>query len=436
MKKEERINLVILIVDDSKLNLTIAQNVLRENNIQCDILLAETGEQALDILASKPVDIVLLDIVMPGISGVEVVKKIRSEERYQNINVVMLTSLTDRNILRQCFENGANDFINKPIEPIEFISRIKAAIREVNYKSSLEKAVNTVSARNQELKEINKTLKETQFYITQKEKIVAIGELAAGVAHELNTPLGYVSSNFEVLQKNIFKIKNIFSMYKDFIEAIDGQEAVDKKLEESISSIKDKEKASHIDFVMEDMEELICESRSGIDKAAKIVAVLRNFAGSEADESFRYNDINDIIEEVMLITSNEGKEIVTFEKNLGDLPMIICSRSNIAQVLINIIFNSIYAIKNQLGSGNGIISIRTEKNEQYAICSICDNGPGIDGKIINRIFDPFFTTKDVGIGTGLGLSVAYDIVVNKHKGELMVDNVKPSGALFTIKLPL
>lgn len=428
--------MVILIVDDSKLNLSIAEGTIKENDIQCNILLAESGEEAISILDKTHVDIILLDIVMPGISGVEVLKIIRNNNKYKNINVIMLTSLTNKKILKQCFELGANDFINKPFDSTEFIARIRAGMREVFYKTSLENAVKMVSSQNEKLLEINKTLKETQFYITQKEKIVAVGELAAGVAHELNTPLGYVYSNFEVLKKDIDKVKRILTIYRDFISKAEVLKIQDKEFINNIDNIKNEEKSSHLDFILDDLDELIGESRSGVEKAAKIVKVLRNFAGVESEQNVKYNDLNDIIEEVLLITSSEYKNKINLEKKYNDIPMVSCSRSMVAQVLINIITNALQFIKRDCIDGNGAVTIETFKDDKFVLCRITDNGPGIDLKVINRIFDPFFTTKDVGEGTGLGLSVAYDIIVNKHNGQLLVNNNKPSGAVFTIKLPL
>lgn len=428
--------MIILIVDDSKLNLSIARDMLKENYIQGSIAVAESGEEALNILDKMRVDIILLDIVMPGMSGIEVLKTIKNNDKYKNINVIMLTSVTDKSILKQCFELGANDFINKPIESTEFIARVKASIREVFYKISLDNAFKTVSSQNEKLLETNKTLKETQFYIIQKEKIVAVGELAAGIAHELNTPLGYVSSNFEVFKKDIDKIKKMIIMYRDLILKLDGLKIESKDIMDNIHKIKNEEKLVHLDFILEDLDELIDESRSGVDKAAKIVGILRNFADIESEENIKYNDLNDIIEEVLLVTSNEYNGKVVIEKNLNTIPMVTCSRGLIVQVLINIITNALQIIKRSHVDIEGRVTIETSSDDNYVICSIADNGPGIDPQIINRIFDPFFTTKDVGEGTGLGLSVTYDIIVNKHKGKLLVDNNNPHGAIFTIKLPL
>ncbi len=431
----ERISLDILIVDDSKLNLNIAQDMLIENHIQCSIVLANSGEEAISILDKMHIDIVLLDIVMPGLSGVEVLKIIKSSDKYKNTNVIMLTSLRDKSILKQCFELGASDFINKPIDSTEFIARIKASIREIFYKESLEGTFEMVSSKNKKLSEANKTLRETQFYITQKEKIVAVGELAAGIAHELNTPLGYVSSNFEVFKKDIEKVKDIITMYHDLISQMNALGIENGDIKNAVDKIKNEEKSVHLDFVLEDLDGLIDESKDGVDKAAEIVRALRNFAEIEFEPNIKLNDLNSIIEEVLLITSSEYKGKITVEKNFKDIPMVSCSRGMISQVLINIITNAFQFVKISYLEEGGKVTIETFNDDKYVICRVVDNGPGIRPEIMNRIFNPFFTTKDVGEGTGLGLSVAYDIVVNKHNGQLVVENNKPSGAIFTVKLP-
>lgn len=426
--------MVILIVDDSKLNLSIAEKILRDNNINCDILLCDSGEAALDILRKEHIDIVLLDIIMGGMTGIETLKIIKGDRSLKNIRVLMLTSLTDKDTLKECFEHGASDFINKPIEQVEFIARVKVVMKDINYESSLKKALALVEMQNKELVETNKKLRETQSYILQKEKISAIGKLAAGIAHELNTPLGYVWSNFEVLEKNIIKFKKILTSYKDLIKllqqfdiSIDVSTMIDKIIEE--------ENSLHLDFIIDDLNDLISESKDGVDKVAKIVQSIRNFASNETEENSKYNDLNQMLEEVLLMSSNEYKNIANINKNFNVLPTINCNRIGIEQVFLNIIVNAVQAIKSQSRLEKGSIQIRTYKEGNYVICAISDDGPGIDEKVISKIFDPFFTTKDVGAGTGLGLSTAYDIIVNKHKGELLVDSVIGKGTTFIVKLP-
>lgn len=426
----------ILIVDDTRFILEYAKNILIENHINCEIVLANSGIQALEILHSQEIDIVILDIVMPKLDGLEVLKKIREDKKLSNLPVIMFTSLTDTLALKKSFEYGANDFIHKPIEPIEFISRINAAINVRTYELYLNETLNTIQVQNSELLELNKKLKETQYYLIQKEKLVAIGQLAAGVAHEINNPIGYVSSNTETLGQYVNKIKKVIEKYNELIDSLNKKDIKSEELENKKKEIYDLKNKLHLNFIMDDIEELIKDSFTGIEKVTKIVQSLRNFARHDLEDDFNYFDLTDILDESLLLVKNEAKYILDIEKDSTNIPLIFCNRTLIGQVLLNIIMNAVQAIKSQNREERGCIKISTFLYENYIVCQIADDGPGIPKSIINKIFNPFFTTKEIGTGTGLGLSISYDIIVNKHSGELLVDSEKNQGTTFTIKLPV
>ncbi|QZY54035.1 response regulator [Crassaminicella profunda] len=426
----------ILIVDDTKFNLEYAKNILIENKINCHILLANSGKKALNLLAAQTIDIVILDIVMPEIDGLEVLKEIRKDEKHHNIPVIMFTSLTDKQALKKSFEYGATDFINKPIEPIEFISRVKSAISIRNYALYLNETLDTIKEQNQELLSLNKKLQETQFYLVQKEKLVAIGQLAAGVAHEINNPIGYVSSNTETLSKYIHKIKTAIDQYRKLLDCLSDTDIQSKEVQNHMKELYSLKKKLHLDFIMTDIDSLIDDSFKGLEKITKIVQSLRNFARHDLENDFNYYDFNDLVEETLLLIKNEAKYIIDIEKDLKDLPLTSCNRTQIGQVLLNIMVNAVQAIKSQSREEQGLITISTFSNENYVVCEIIDDGPGIPKDIIDKIFNPFFTTKEVGSGTGLGLSISYDIIVNKHSGELLVSSEVDQGTTFTIKLPI
>lgn len=426
----------ILIVDDTRLNLEYAKNILIENKIPCHIFLANSGIDALQFLSSKRIDIVILDIVMPEIDGLEVLKKIRKNKKHNNIPVIMFTSLTDKQALKKSFEHGATDFINKPIEPIEFISRIKAAIRMRKYEMHLNETLNTIKDQNEELLSLNKKLQETQFYLVQKEKLVAIGQLAAGVAHEINNPIGYVSSNTETLSKYIDKIKTAIYKYRELLDCLNETDIQSKEIENRVAELYELKKKLHLDFILEDIGSLIDDSFQGLEKITKIVQSLRNFARHDLENDFNQYDLNDIVEESLLLIRNEAKYIIDIDKNMEELPLIFCNRTQLGQVLLNIMMNAVQAIKSQGKEDQGVITISTFSTKNHVVCEIIDNGPGIPKNIIDKIFNPFFTTKEVGAGTGLGLSISYDIVVHKHSGELLVNSELGQGSTFTVKLPI
>jgi len=280
---------------------------------------------------------------------------------------------------------------------------------------------------------VNK-LKQTELQLIQQEKFAGIGHLAAGVAHEINNPLGFVLSNFETLSNYAKVYKNVIDEYralKDNLSELNAEE-----IKEKINKINQLEEENNLDFITEDLEELISDSCEGLDRISKIVTSLRLFSRIDQQNDFEEYDLNEGIENTLIIARNEIKYHAEVEENYGELPSIKAFSSQINQVLLNIMVNSAHAIKYRNSDEFGKITINTYADKEYTYCEIEDTGIGIPKENLNSIFNPFFTTKPEGQGTGLGLSICYDIVVNKHKGELLVDSTEGIGTKFTIKLPI
>ena len=297
-----------------------------------------------------------------------------------------------------------------------------------------KKAEESVRDACEDLEKANQELKEMQSQLVQSEKLASIGQLAAGVAHEMNTPVGFVASNFETLENYMRKIKELFQMYGELIEKI---ETSDKAvLLGKVDAISKSRNEMKIDFILEDLSVLFNDSREGIDRVTSIVQNLRDFSRVDKPENFETYNINDGIRATFIVAQNEIKYDADVEMELSEVPQILCSTGQINQVLLNILMNAAQAIKSQEREDKGKITIRTYAADNDVICEISDDGPGIEPDKLAKIFDPFFTTKPVGKGTGLGLSISYDIIVNKHKGILLVDKSVGEGTKFTIKLPI
>lgn len=275
----------------------------------------------------------------------------------------------------------------------------------------------------EELKRINTQLKETQSSLVMEEKLASIGRLAAGVAHEINNPIGFVSSNFRT-------IKRYYEKYSIFINELKNLESPTM---EQINSLMEKNK---LDTIQEDMNDLLSESEEGFERVINIVNSLRNFSRvDQVDDKVKYQ-INDGIATTLTVAKNQIKYKADVETQFGDVPSIYCNSSQINQVILNIIINSVQAIESENKGERGTITIRTFSEGGFVCCKIEDNGPGIPDTVLPDIFEPFFTTKPVGEGTGLGLNISYDIIVNKHGGELTAGNNPSGGAYFLIKLPI
>jgi C4-dicarboxylate-specific signal transduction histidine kinase len=403
----------ILVVDDEKFNLVIAKDLLASLGDNHEVILCSDPETVMDTLSVQSVGVVLLDIIMPKMDGIAVLKQIRQHNIYDDVQIVMFTGVSDQISFRLCFENGANDYINKPINPTEFTVRMQAAIK----------------ARNNLLK-----LKQAQEYLIHAEKLTSLGELAAGVAHEINNPMGFVSSNLETLGKYLTRLRECIKEYRELGQKIADLAVSRETLIATQRQIVANEQQSKIDRVLSDVVPLIEESCDGVGRVNKIVMSLRNFARSGQEDEVLPNDLNQIVEDALMILKNEIKYIANVEKDLNPLLMVECDKGQMAQVLVNILHNAVQAIQQQKRTELGTIWIHTYMEGAFAVCRIADNGPGIKQEYLNRIFDPFFTTKEVGSGSGLGLSIAYGIA-KKFAGDLSVENQQSGGAAFLVKLP-
>jgi signal transduction histidine kinase len=304
-------------------------------------------------------------------------------------------------------------------------------IREITDRKKAEK--NAIYACN-ELEKANRELKEIQSQLVQNEKLASIGQLAAGVAHELNTPIGSVASNFETLEGYVTKMRDLLQMYCQLIgdiEASEKSEVLDKA-----AVINRTRNSMRIDFILDDIAGLFDDSREGLKRVTNIVKTLRDFSRVDQLGSHDIYNINDGVKTTLIVVTNEVKYDIDVEAELSEVPPVICNAGQINQVLLNLLINAAQAIKSHERNDKGKIKIRTYTTNDDVVCEISDNGPGIGPDCLPHIFDPFFTTKPVGQGTGLGLSISYDIIVTKHKGNLLVDSSLGKGTQFTMKLPI
>ncbi len=403
----------ILVVDDEKFNLVVANDLLVSQVENDGVILCKKPETVMGVLAAENIGVVLLDIVMPILDGISVLKLIRQQAIYNDVQIVMFTGVADADSFRQCFENGANDYINKPINPTEFVVRMQAAVK----------------ARKNLLK-----LREAQSYLVHAEKLTSLGELAAGVAHEINNPIGFVGSNLETLTKYLSKLKDNIAEYRRLGRKIANLKITREELIEEQSRIEADERAKKLDHILADFTPIIEETRDGVERVSKIVRSLRDFARTGQEDEVLQNDLNQIVEDALMILKNEIRFVANVEKTLKPVLTVKCDKGQIAQVMVNILHNAVQAIQGQKRNELGTIWIDTYMEGGFVVCRIADDGPGINPEIFNRIFDPFFTTKSVGSGTGLGLSIAYGII-KKFSGELVVESEPGRGATFLIKIP-
>ena len=288
-----------------------------------------------------------------------------------------------------------------------------------------EAAEAELKRRNAELTELNARLSMAQEQLVQAEKLASIGQLAAGVAHEINNPIGYVFSNFETLGTYITRMLDMFKAYEEAEAGI-----ADAALLERLRALRAR---IDLDYLIEDIPVLMSESREGITRVRKIVQDLKDFSRVDADQEWQWADLHAGLDSTLNIVGNEVKYKADVVREYGDIPEIECLPSQLNQVFMNIVVNGAHAIS----GARGRITIRTgaSADRSQVWVEISDNGSGIAREHLPRIFDPFFTTKPIGSGTGLGLSLSYGII-QKHHGQIEVQSEAGKGTSFRIVLPV
>ncbi len=287
---------------------------------------------------------------------------------------------------------------------------------------------------NRQLKEALEKLEQAQRQLIQQEKMACIGHLAAGVAHEINNPLGFICSNIEISRIYCANFIETLLAYKHFVGKLPHIPTEDMASE--IQKLSDLEKKHDIDTILNEYGDMLTDIEDGLERIREIVMGLKAFARPDQDNEFGEYDLNAGINKILAVTKNDMKYHADIALNLGDIPKIRALGSKIDQVLLNIIINASDAIKEGKPEGSGSVTITTDTDDGFVRCRIEDNGIGIDKVHIDKIFNPFFTTKPPGKGTGIGLSIAYDIIVNQHGGQIFVESMPMAGTLFTILLPV
>jgi len=272
-----------------------------------------------------------------------------------------------------------------------------------------------------EQSELIKRLEEAHNKLLQSEKMASIGQLAAGVAHEINNPIGFVNSNLGTLREYVMRLLNVLAAYEAEESGL-PDEATHARLAAA-------REAADLAYVKEDLATLLAETSDGIARVRRIVQDLKDFSHSDQGE-WMLADLHKGLETTLNVVNNEIKYKAQVIKQYSPLPMLRCLPSQLNQVFMNLLVNAAHAIES-----HGTITISTGCDEQEAWVEIADTGCGIPGPLIKRIFDPFFTTKPVGKGTGLGLSISYGIV-QKHGGHIDVHSEPGKGTAFRICLPL
>jgi signal transduction histidine kinase len=429
----------VLVVDDEEPVRRLLGQILENNGYDC--ILAASAAEARERLKEQSFELVLCDMKMPGESGLAFIRYVLAG--HQDTVAVMITAIDDPSIAEAALETGAYDYIIKPFHLKRVLISVRNALHrrqlEIDNRAYREGLEQMLSERFAELRkskeETEQTLarlKETQAQMIQSEKMALVGQLAAGVAHEINNPTGFISSNLNTLSDYQSGLSRLIRQYRKLVADLKGimaSEECCRPLSEQVEAIRALEAEIDIDFILDDTQSLIKESREGTEQIKKIVISLKDFA-HPGEDRVQPTDINKCLESTLNVVWNELKYKATVKKEYGDLPRVYGYPHQLNQVFMNLLVNAAQAIENQ-----GEIKMATRTDNGHVEIKISDTGSGISKENLPRIFDPFFTTKEAGKGTGLGLHLAYNII-KKHKGTIDVESTMGQGTTFTIRIPV
>ncbi len=422
----------ILIVDDDRFFLNFINLVLKKQGYQ--VLLGNNGKDGLTILEKETPDLIISDVMMPEMNGIEFCKAVKANPKTKDIYFLVLTSKSEVSEKVRLLDIGADDFLSKPVNNDELLAKVRASMRIRDLQRELKESNQRLTQLNKKLQQTtqylqkaNREIKEAQSQLLQHEKMASIGQLAAGVAHEINNPIGFIYSNLSVLQDYIADLLKFLKRYAEMKKAVQSGQM--KTILTAFRELEKVEKEIDLDFIMNDFEKIVGESLDGAERVKIIVQDLKDFSHIDQAE-VKFFNLNQGLESTLNIVWNEIKYKAKVIKDYGDIPEVRCYPMQLNQVFMNLLVNAAQAIEK-----NGLIKIKTFAENNYVVVQITDNGCGISKENLNKIFDPFFTTKEVGKGTGLGLSTAYNII-KKHNGEIKVESKVGRGTRFTIKLPI
>ncbi len=426
----------VLVVDDTPDNLRLLSAMLSTQGYE--VRKALNGKMALTACQMLLPDVILLDINMPDMNGYEVCKLLKAGDATSEVPIIFISALDDVLDKVKAFDVGGVDYITKPFHGAEVILRIENQINLRLLQLKLQE-------KNLLLQRTLDDLKLAQVKRIQSEKMASLGQLVAGVAHEVNNPISFIYGNLQYTNQYIQELQKLINLYQE-------------EYPQPTSNIQNRIKEIDLNFLINDLQNSMGAMYRGAERIKTIVQALQNFSRHDEAEMKQVN-IHKGIDSTLIMLGHRLKEnsqrpAIEVVKDYGRLPLVTCYVSELNQVFMHVINNAIDALNMGVGSGEWVTGIKGQKenittvpnpriyisteiiNSDTVRVLVADNGPGICEENRARAFDPFFTTKPVGQGSGLGLSISYQIVVQKHKGHLSCNSSQGQGAEFAIEIPI
>ncbi|MFH1299769.1 MAG: ATP-binding protein [Planctomycetota bacterium] len=401
----------------------------------------------------RPYTLAFVDMRMPpGWDGLETIERIWQAD--PDLHIIICTAYADYS-WKEIFDRlGQSDrllILKKPFDNAELcqmaaamcekrrlFGQVQVRLEEMEEvilerTKELQLAIREKDHDSLELKQTLQELRQAQATLLHVDKLASVGQLAAGIAHEINTPVQFVGDNIRACSEMFEDVMQILSAYQSFITELEKEGLYLKEIE----SIRDAESEYDLDYIKEEMPLASSQSLDGVERVRTIVKAMKDFShgGGILDEPVAF-DLNTAIESTLTVARNELKYVSNVETDFGKLPILRGYPNELNQVFLNLFVNAAHAIEAKKNQEMGTIKVQTEVAGKYVVILISDTGCGMSEEVKKKMFDPFFTTKEVGKGTGQGLAITHNIVVEKHGGRIEVDSIEGQGTTFRIYLTI
>ncbi len=415
----------ILIVDDTPDLIVIAGHVLRVDGHE--VVAATNGKDALELAVTQRPDAILLDVMMPGMNGIDVCRRLKADSQLRNIPVILITGKTADDEIVLGLDAGADDYVVKPFGKEILAARVRSALR-------VKHSHDAVCRINKQLQVEITERKRMESELARAERLEAVGHLAAGIAHEINTPSQYLGDNLRFIEQGFAGLAKLIDALYRLLEAARKAEFA----ENLVAEIDAIHRQADADYLAEQIPKAAHQSLEGVRRIAHIVSAMKAFSPANGDRKVS-TDVNQVIESTLTVCQNEWKLVAEVVAELDpNLPFVPFVPGELNEVILNLVLNAAQSIADAVGSPpqvKGRITIQTRRTADGVEIRIRDSGTGIPEGIRDRVFDPFFTTREPGKGIGQGLAIAHAIVVQKHRGTITFETETGQGTTFAVRLP-
>ncbi|HYV31284.1 MAG TPA: ATP-binding protein, partial [Candidatus Binatia bacterium] len=401
----------VLHLEDSPCDAELVRTRLAEEGFACDLVLAQNRAEFESAIAQGPFDLILSDFALPDLDGLTALSL--AQEKQPRVPFILLSGTLGEEQAVESLKGGATDYVLK-----HRLNRLVPAVR---------RALNEAEALAQR--------KQAEEKLRHAQKLESIGQLAAGIAHEINTPTQYIGDNTRFVQEAFADLSKLMGQYEKLLRAA-KENGVTAEL---VAQVESAAVEADVTYLSQEIPKAIHQTMQGVERVTKIVRAMKDFSHPGAEEKTSV-DLNKAIESTITVAGHEWKYVAEMRTEFDRaLPLVSCLPGEVNQVILNLIVNAAHAIADVVGSSanaKGVITVTTRQSGPWAEIRIRDTGSGIPENIRSRIFEPFFTTKGVGKGTGQGLAIARAVVVDKHGGTIAFETQPSQGTTFVIRLPI